>query len=287
MAKLRDYLDFIKIEHTLFALPFAYLGAILASEGNISLEKVLLIAAAFTGLRTAAMTFNRVIDRDIDAMNPRTKNRHIPSGIISVREAYVIAALALAIYFVSAYLLNELAFLLSPIPAIVAYVYPYLKRFTCLSHYVLGLNLSFAPMGGWIAVTGTFDVFGDAMLPFLIGVAVMFWVAGFDIIYALQDVEFDRRFGLHSIPAHFGVRFAKIVSTLNHAVFLLLLFAAFYFFFDFGVYVKLSLTLISALVVFQHAIIEIDESKIELSFFHANALISFFLLLFTVVEVFS
>ena len=287
MATLKDYFDFIKIEHTLFALPFAYLGAILASGGKIPLEKFVLITTAFTGLRTAAMSFNRIIDREIDALNPRTRNRHIPAGIISVGEAYAIAAFALAVYFISAYLLNWLAFVLSPIPAIVAYIYPYLKRFSCLSHYVLGLNLSFAPMGGWIAITGSFNIFGDAALPFLIGVAVMFWVAGFDIIYALQDLDFDRKYGLHSIPAHFGVRAAKIVSTLNHVVFFVLLFIAFYKYFDFGIYVKLSLAAIAFLIAFQHLILEIDESKIELSFFHANALISFFLLLFTIFEVLS
>ncbi len=285
MARIKDFLDFIKIEHTLFALPFAYLGAFLAAGGLFSLKKFALITIAFTGLRTAAMSFNRIIDREIDALNPRTKNRHIPAGIISVREAYAVALTFLAIYFASAYLINWLAFVLSPIPAIVSYVYPYLKRFTCLSHYVLGLNLAFAPMGGWIAVKNSFNVFGDAILPILIGVAVMFWVAGFDIIYALQDLEFDRKFGLHSIPAHFGVKTAKVVSTVNHVIFLFLLFVAFYEFFEFGTFVKISLVVITALVIFQHAIIEVDESKIELSFFYANALISFFLLVFTIVEV--
>ena len=191
MEKMKTYAEFIKIEHTLFALPFAYIGALMAAKGIPNLRILILILFAFTSFRSAAMALNRIIDRDIDALNPRTKNRHIPAGLISLKEAYLIVLISLAIYFLSACLINETAFKLSPIPAITAYIYPYLKRHTCLSHFVLGLNLSYAPLGGWISVTNTLSLETE-LIPTLIAIAVIFWVAGFDIIYALQDLEFDR-----------------------------------------------------------------------------------------------
>ncbi len=277
MHRLRVYADFVKIEHTLFALPFAYVGAFLAKGGWFGFRLFFLILLAFTGLRTFAMSFNRIIDREIDALNPRTANRHLPAGIISLREAYAVGLVGLAVYFLSAYLINDLAFELSPIPAIIAYVYPYLKRFTCLCHYVLGFNLAFAPLGGWIAVT-------DSLTPrdvpiILLSLGVVFWVAGFDMIYALQDVEFDRKMGLHSVGAHFGVNFALKLSSLNHAIFFALIsYALFYFF---GLTSLPLLLVIGALLFYEHAIVErgFDEKRIQIAFFYSNALISAFLLL--------
>jgi len=268
------YLDFIKIEHTLFALPFAYAGAFLAAKGLIDLRLTFLILTAFTGLRTAAMTFNRIIDRDIDAKNPRTARRHLPAGIISLREAYSIAAISLAVYFVSAALINSTAFMLSPIPAITAYIYPYLKRFTCLCHYVLGLNLAYAPLGGWVAVTNSIDVFGSELVPTLLGIAVMFWVAGFDIIYGLQDVEFDRKHNIHSVGAHFGVKAALWVSRLNHIVFFSL--TAFALHIHNAQLAKLFLPVIAALLFYEHFIVRdgYDEAKIQVAFFYVNAIVS-------------
>ncbi|MET1125179.1 MAG: UbiA-like polyprenyltransferase [Archaeoglobaceae archaeon] len=264
--KLRMYLDFIKIEHTLFALPFAYIGAIMAAP--ISLGTAFLIFTAFTGLRTAAMTFNRIIDAEIDAKNPRTANRHIPRGLISVREAYSIAAVALAVYFASAFLLNRTAAILSPIPPIVAYVYPYLKRFTCLCHYVLGLNLALAPLGGFVAATDSIDFLGRGLEVTLIAAGVVFWVAGFDMIYALQDVEFDRREGLHSLPAHFGEGFALLAAKLNHVAFLALV----------SMILKLAALPVALLLVLEHAIVHLKPEKLEYAFYHVNAAISVTLL---------
>ncbi len=267
------YLDFIKIEHTLFALPFAYAGALLAGELNLRLA--LLILTAFTGLRTAAMAFNRIIDREIDARNPRTASRHLPAGLITLREAYAIAIAALIVYFVSAALINRTALLLSPIPAITAYVYPYLKRFTCLCHYVLGLNLAFAPLGGWVAVTDSMDFLGEGFAVFLLSVAVIFWVAGFDMIYALQDVDFDRKEGLHSVAAHFGIGAALWLSRVNHAVFFVLIAFA-----VFGT-AKLFLIPIALLLFTEHYIVRKDysEARIQIAFFYTNAAISATLLL--------
>lgn len=264
MRRLRTYLEFIKIEHTLFALPFAYAGAIIAEDFDLKLA--FLIFTAFTGLRTFAMSFNRIIDREIDALNPRTAKRHLPSGIMNLKEAYSIAFTGLAVYLLSASLINTTALLFSPIPAIVAYFYPYLKRFTCLSHYFLGLNLALAPLGGWIAVRDSID-FSIEVLAF--AVAVVFWVAGFDIIYALQDLEFDRKLGLHSIGAHFGERFAKNLSRVNHLLFLLFLFpalakTAFY-----------ALLAVAFLLFLEHYIAkDHSEKRVQIAFFYINALIS-------------
>uniref|UniRef100_A0A7J2TIF9 4-hydroxybenzoate octaprenyltransferase n=1 Tax=Archaeoglobus fulgidus TaxID=2234 RepID=A0A7J2TIF9_ARCFL len=271
--KLKSYLEFIKIEHTLFALPFAYAGALIA--GDIDPRTAFLIFTAFTGLRTFAMSFNRIIDREIDALNPRTAKRHLPAGIISLGEAYAIAFIGFAIYIISAFFINLTAFLFSPIPAVVAYIYPYLKRFTCLSHYFLGLNLALAPMGGWIAVRDSIN-FDSEILIF--SISVIFWVSGFDIIYALQDIEFDRKFGLHSIGAHFGERFAKWVSRANHMIFLFLL----------ALFFKKTILLlpVAALIFLEHYIVRKDysEQKVQISFFYINAVISSIVLLFVILE---
>lgn len=287
IKKLGLIMDFIKIEHTLFALPFAYLGAFLAQNGVISLRTFILIATAFTGLRTAAMALNRIIDREIDALNPRTANRHIPAGLISLREAYAIVLVSLTVYFVSAYLINETAFLLSPIPVITAYIYPYLKRFTILSHYVLGLNLAFAPMGGWVSVTNSFDFLGKDCLAFLIGIAVMFWVAGFDMIYALQDFEFDRKHNLHSFPARYGIRASKITAFANHMVFFAILSYAILKVYSPGIVAKIGLIIILALLLAEHLIVRFgkDEKAIQIAFFYMNAALSSALLIFTFLDV--
>ena len=288
VKNLRLIMDFIKIEHTLFALPFAYLGAFMAKGGMITIEKIILIATAFAGFRTAAMSLNRIIDREIDALNPRTAKRHLPAGLISLKEAYAITILSLVIYFISAYLINELAFLLSPIPAITAYIYPYLKRYTVLSHYILGLNLAYAPMGGWIAITNSFDIFGKDFLPFLIGIAVVFWVAGFDIIYAIQDYEFDVKYGIHSIPAKFGIKMAKIVSAVNHTIFFLLLSAAILVVYPSGFLAVSGLFLSGGILLAEHAIVWLwkEEKSIQISFFYLNASLSSVLLAAIILDIF-
>ncbi|MDK2796148.1 MAG: 4-hydroxybenzoate polyprenyltransferase [Archaeoglobaceae archaeon] len=265
--KLRLYLEFVKIEHTLFALPIAYAGAILA--GEITLRIAFLILIAFTGLRTFAMACNRIIDREIDAKNPRTAKRHLPAGLISLREAYGVAIAGLLIYFISAFFINKTAFLLSPIPAIVSYVYPYLKRYTCLSHYFLGLSVAFALLGGWIAVMDTI------MIPervILFALSLLFWEAGFDMIYALQDAEFDRKEGLHSVGGHFGIEFAKKLAILNHGIFFTLLVIAFWE----KQIIRFIFPLIAILLFLEHYIIRErhDEERVQMSFFYLNALLS-------------
>ena len=271
---MKIYAEFIKIEHTLFALPFAYVGALMAAKGIPNLRILILILFAFTSFRSAAMALNRIIDRDIDALNPRTKNRHIPAGLISLKEAYLIVLISLAIYFLSACLINETAFKLSPIPAITAYIYPYLKRHTCLSHFVLGLNLSYAPLGGWISVTNTLSLETE-LIPTLIAIAVIFWVAGFDIIYALQDLEFDRKYNLHSIGAHFGVNAALKTSAICHIIFFILLSASLLLY-ELHFIFLIGLIFIAILLFYQHWIVkdEFNSKKIQIAFFYSNALIS-------------
>lgn len=274
MEKMKTYAEFIKIEHTLFALPFAYVGALMAAKGIPNLRILILILFAFTSFRSAAMALNRIIDRDIDALNPRTKNRHIPAGLISLKEAYLIVLISLAVYFLSACLINETAFKLSPIPAITAYIYPYLKRHTCLSHFVLGLNLSYAPLGGWISVTNTLSLETE-LIPTLIAIAVIFWVAGFDIIYALQDLEFDRKYNLHSIGAHFGVNAALKTSAICHIIFFILLSASLLLY-ELHFIFLIGLIFIAILLFYQHWIVkdEFNSKKIQIAFFYSNALIS-------------
>lgn len=279
IGRLKAYTDFIKIEHTLFALPFAYAGAFLSASGLFSLRIFILILIAFTGMRTLAMTLNRIIDRDIDALNPRTAGRHLPSGEISLRESYAITIISAIVFFSSAYLINETAFILSPIPAFTALVYPYLKRFTCLSHYVLGLNLAYAPLGGWIAVSNSFNPLGGEFMITLLGAGVVFWVAGFDIIYGLQDIEFDKKYKLHSIGAHFGVKNALIISALNHTIFFFLVVYSLYLY-GLNIIAVAGIAVMALLLIYQHAIVgeNYDEKRIQIAFFNANAFTSTILL---------
>lgn len=208
----------IRFEHTVFALPFAYMGAVLAVHGIPSTDKLAWITLAMIGGRSAGMTFNRIIDREIDAKNPRTQNRAIPVGLISVREAYAFSLASLALFFFSSYQLNTLCFVLSPIPAALFILYHYMKRYTWLCHFILGSVLGLAPIGGWIAVTGSF-----AIPPIVVGIAVALWVAGFDIVYACADVQFDKSRGLFSLPRVFGMPLALKASRLLHAATILLL----------------------------------------------------------------
>lgn len=271
LKKIKDYAEFVKIEHTLFALPFAYLGAWIAERGWFGFSLFVLIALAFTGMRTVAMTLNRIIDREIDALNPRTANRHLPSGKMSLKEAYAILFIALIVYFISAYFINRTVFLLSPIPVLIAYIYPYLKRYTCLCHYVLGLTLSLAPLGGYIAVKDSLNL--DLTIV-TIALAVIFWVAGFDIIYGLQDLEFDKKYGLHSVGAHFGVSFAMNLSLVNHIIFLILISISAI---TWSKYTIVGLIAIAMLIAYEH--VSARKGEIETAFFKANAVISSLILL--------
>ncbi|HEX6849933.1 MAG TPA: UbiA-like polyprenyltransferase [Candidatus Polarisedimenticolaceae bacterium] len=260
----------VKFSHSVFALPFALSGATLAaSRHGITPGKVLWIVVAMIGARNAAMGFNRLVDQAIDARNPRTATRELPAGALS-RVSVWMATLALTgIFLLACFMLNPLCLAISPVAIVVIFGYSFTKRFTWGSHLVLGLALAIAPVGGWVAVAGTFDP-----IAWLLAAAVLFWVAGFDTVYACQDVEFDRASGLHSIPARFGLAGALNLARLFHAAALGLLAAV-------GVVAGLhplywpGMAAIAGLVVWQHRLLHPEDlSRLGMAFFNANGTIS-------------
>jgi 4-hydroxybenzoate polyprenyltransferase len=262
-------LSLVKIEHTLFALPLALTGSVLAARGLPDLRVLALVAVAFTGARTAAMAFNRIADRRLDAMNPRTADREIPTGTISTYQAAFLVAAACALYFLAAWGLNELCFRWSPVALAILLGYSYTKRFTWLCHIFLGLCLGLAPVAGWLAVTGEW-----ALPPVVLGMGVVLWVAGFDTIYACQDVEFDRETGLHSLPAWLGPKAALRFAAWAHV-------AAYALFLSAGALAGLgrsfyALSLITAGLLFlEHRLVNPgDLSRLDLAFFKVNSLVS-------------
>jgi len=262
-------LSMIRFAHTIFALPFALLSTLLAAGGVPSLPTLFWILVAMVGARSAAMSFNRIVDRGIDARNPRTASRELPAGILSVRFAALFSAVSAALFVLAAAQLNRLCLLLSPVALAVVLGYSLTKRFTSLSHVVLGLSLAIAPVGAWIAVTGAF-----ALLPVVLALAVVFWVAGFDVLYSLQDETFDREQGLRSLPAQLGNRRALLLSALFHAAALALLFGTFVLARG-GLLFGLGVVLAGAFLVRQHAIVRPgDLSRVDAAFFTANGWLS-------------
>jgi 4-hydroxybenzoate polyprenyltransferase len=268
-AQLRTTLEMIKFSHTLFALPFALLSAALAAEGIPRLSVLLKILAAMVGARSAAMAHNRLVDREIDAANPRTATRALPAGKLSVAFVRVFFIASIAVFLAAAASLNRLTLLLSPVALALLLVYAYTKRFTAASHLVLGLCLSLAPMGAWIAVRGALD-----WTPILLGLAVLVWTAGFDILYSLQDEEHDRRAGLKSIPSVLGTRPALVLSAVLHAAMVPLLFAVWKLSGG-GALFAIGVAATAAVLLYQHAILKPgDLSRINTAFFTANGIVS-------------
>ena len=285
--ELKLYADFVMVKHTLFAIPFAYLGAFLASGGIPSVHVLLWVGLAFLGARSGAMALNNLIDKDIDAKNPRTANRELPAGKISLFEVWGIILISYLFLFYSANRLNPLCLSLAPIIPVTSIIYPYLKRFIPISHFILGLNLGYAPVGGWLAVTGVFDFpFGAPELAMLLLLfAVTFWVAGFDMIYSLQDIDFDIKNRLHSIPAFFGVEKALLLSFLSH-IFMLVLLVGLMFVLNLGIIFKLGLVVIAALIWYEHTLVKADNfTNVPVAFFNVNAAVSLSMLAFTVLDI--
>jgi 4-hydroxybenzoate polyprenyltransferase len=271
----------IKVEHTLFALPFAFTGMLLAAEGLPSFITVFWIVIAVLGARSGAMGFNRLADASIDARNPRTAKRDIPAGRISKKEAGLYTAISFAVYLFAAYMLNPLCFMLSPIPLGVFILYSYTKRFTFLCHIVLGIALGLAPIGAWVAVRG--EVSTSIVM---LGIAVLLWVAGFDIVYACQDIDFDRKENLHSIPRYIGVTGSLNLARALHALAFLIFFSA-KFMFGLGWVYLAGVFLTGIFMLYQHAILKPhDLSKLNMAFFNLNAYISLTIFLFTAVDIF-
>ncbi|MCG8403366.1 MAG: putative 4-hydroxybenzoate polyprenyltransferase [Firmicutes bacterium] len=279
-SKTRIFLDMIRFEHTIFALPFAYVGALLVDKQLPGGSDILWITLAMVGARTAAMSLNRIIDRHIDGANPRTAGRALPRGLISVGEVWVYVFLSFGLLLASAHQLTPLAFQLSPVAVLVLSLYSFTKRFTWACHLFLGLALGLAPVGAWVAIAGRIE-----LAPVLLGVGVLFWVAGFDIIYACDDYNFDREYGIHAIPARFGIANALAVSSLFHvlaAVFFLAAGIAL----QLGVLYFAGLLIAASLLWYQHRLISPgDLSRAGVAFFNLNGLLSVVMFCFTLLDI--
>jgi 4-hydroxybenzoate polyprenyltransferase len=286
MHKILTFLDMIRFEHTIFALPFAYLGMVLAwgSWDNANWWDFIWITIAMAAARTAAMAFNRYIDRKLDLGNPRTADRPIQSGAIDANSVLLSGVFSLAFLALAAWMLNPLAFFLFPGALLFLVGYSYTKRFTWISHYILGFTDGLAPMGAWVAVTGTILTPED--LPaWLLLIAVTFWIGGFDVIYACQDVDFDRAHGLYSIPASFGIGRGLLVAKISHVVAVLVMVAL-------GLVSGLTwpywagLVIMTILLVYEHSLVSPNDlSKLGLAFFNINGYISITVFIFTLLAI--
>ena len=267
-------LEMIKIEHTLFALPFAFLGAVLAANGFPTPGQILWIIVAMVGARSAAMAFNRIADRSFDAKNPRTASRALPAGLLSVGFVWAFTIISAALFVLAAAMLNRLTLLLSPLALACVLLYSLTKRWTQFSHLVLGASLSIAPTGAWIAVRGAIG----SPAPLVLSLVVLLWTAGFDVLYACQDYDFDRREGLRSIPARVGItRALWIARALHAAAFLALVWL--FLITGLGPIAFLGVVATGALLVYQHRLVHADDlSRLNAAFFTTNAFVSVILL---------
>ncbi len=259
----------IRFSHSVFALPFAFTGAALAIEGPLPWSKLFWILVAMVGARSAAMGFNRLADQSIDAKNPRTAARELPAGRLRRAEVWAFVIGSAGALVLAAAMLNPLCFALSPVALATVFAYSYTKRFTTLSHVVLGLSLGIAPVGAWLAIRGAF-----ALPPIVLSLAVLLWVAGFDVVYSCQDVEFDRREGLHSLPARLGVARALLLARLMHAGAVALM-AALYALAPVHALYLGGVALVALLLAYEHSLVRPDDlSKVDAAFFTMNAWVS-------------
>ena len=275
LKKIENYASLIRFSHTIFALPFALASVALAWPSHPATVRIFLwILVAMVGARSAAMGFNRLADRRFDALNPRTQNWELPQGKIKVWEASLLTVVASVVFLYAAYQLNLVCFVLSPLALAIIFFYSLTKRFTWASHLFLGLALSLAPMGAWLAVTGSPIDLTELFIPFFLGLGVLFWLAGFDIIYSLQDHVFDRKQGLHSIPVRFGVARALQLSTFFHlcTVFFLALVGVTA---QMGIVYWLGFGAITIVLFWEHRIVKPNDlSRIGRAFFDFNAYVS-------------
>ena len=285
MASARDYLQLVKFSHSVFALPFAAMALLVASDGRPGTRLLLLVLLAMVCARTAAMAYNRFADRDIDALNPRTQMREVPRGVILPWQALLVTALASAAFVVAAHQLGALCFWLSFPVLGVLLGYSHAKRFTASAHVWLGLALGLAPPAAWLAVTGAIDA---RLLPALaLGCGVTLWVAGFDMLYACQDVEFDRAQGLRSVPARLGVARTLVVSRLLHVV-AAVLFATFGALTGLGAIYQLGVLVAGAFLLYEHRLLRADDlSRMNAAFFTMNGLVGVALLSATIAAVYT
>lgn len=280
LKRLITTLEMIKIEHTLFALPFAFLGALFAAQGLPDIAQIGWILLAMVGARSAAMAFNRLVDLPFDARNPRTTGRALPRKQLTRGFVVVFVLISSAVFVFAAAMLNPLALKLSPVALAIVLLYSYMKRFTWGTHFFLGLSLACAPIGAWVAVRGTLEA--D---PLLLGLAVLLWVAGFDIIYSCQDVQFDQAEQLYSIPKRFGIVRALWISGFLHA-FMVILLALLFLKVGLGVLSLAGLGLVTLLLAYEHSLVKpADLSRVNAAFFTINGWISILLLVITGIDI--
>jgi 4-hydroxybenzoate polyprenyltransferase len=277
MSQVKNYLSLVKFSHTIFAMPFALIGFVLGLRYHFIHQttvdqvwlKFILVLVCMVTARSTAMAFNRYLDRYFDKLNPRTAIREIPAGIIKAEKALVFIGINMAIFITATYFINTICFYLSPVALFVILFYSYTKRFTYLCHLVLGIGLSLAPIGAYLAVTGSFDV-----LPLLFSFAVIFWVSGFDIIYALQDIDFDQSQSLYSIPSQWGLKQSLSISRVLHVLSASLVIAA-YFVGGFHILYLFGLLIFIGMLIYQQSIVKpYDLSKVNLAFMTANGIAS-------------
>jgi 4-hydroxybenzoate polyprenyltransferase len=267
--RVLTYGRMVKLSHSIFALPFALASAVLAAREGFRWSQIGWIVLAMVGARSAAMGFNRLVDQGIDARNPRTAARELPSGALSRTEVWGFVLLSAGLFVFAAWRLNPLCFALSPVALAIVFAYSYTKRFTALSHVVLGLALAVAPVGAWLALRGRF-----APAPIVLGLAVLAWVAGFDVIYACLDVEFDRCYGLHSLPVRLGIARALVLSRAFHVAAVLLLLALYALTPLHPVYL-LGVGIVATLLAYEQSLVRSDDlSLVGVAFFTLNGWIS-------------
>jgi len=282
MTPITRYMSLVKFEHTIFALPFALISLLVAAAGRPSWRVLLWVLVAMVGARSSAMAFNRLADAKIDAANPRTADRHIPVGLVSVFEAGAIVVVSSGLLVLAAWMLNPLCFRLSPVALLVVLGYSYMKRFSPLAHLILGLGLAIAPVGAWLAVTGQFAAF-----PLWLAAGVMFWVAGFDTIYGCQDVDFDRQAGLHSLASRLGVDRALTVSRVFHVLSVAFMAGAFRRAEILGWVSLVGVLIMIGLLAWEQAIVRGgDMERIDKAFFQINSWIGMVLFFFVLVDIY-
>ena len=269
LKKLAILLEMIKFKHTVFALPFAFMGAFLSARGVPGMTTFFWIILAMVGARTCAMGFNRIVDREYDKLNPRTASRALPAKAVQLSEAWLMVILAGALFFFACYNLNQLTLILSPFALGLTLFYSLTKRFTWLCHVVLGLALAFSPLGGWVAVSGSLQNY-----PYFLSLGVLFWVAGFDTVYACLDADFDAGIGLFSLPARFGRQNAFRIAVIFHVIaFILFVLTGILSRLNFLYYIGIIFT--GSALFYQHIVVNPrDLSRIQLSFFTLNGIIS-------------
>ena len=281
LIRFFSILKLIKFSHTIFSLPFAVMSAFIAAGGMPGIRQLLLILGSLVMARSCAMSFNRLVDARYDIHNPRTSYRIQLQGLIGKRNIWLFTILCTLLFVVFAGMLNRLCLLISPLALLIIFGYSYTKRFTNLSHLVLGLSLALSPIGAWIGITGEITI-----APFILALAVLLWTAGFDIIYACQDLQHDIKTGLHSIPCKMGIKNSLTLSSVLHFFMVIVLFIFMYFtnlnFVYFG-----GVCFVGIMLIYEHSLIKPhDLSKISLAFFTVNGIISMILMAVTLVDIF-